>query len=85
IGPACAKLSLYLSGSINAPLVMTEPITAKQNKVDALKERVMEIQKEIDAESYANTEEEKAFNESAFTEDTYTDYYKRYGKHINRR
>ena len=85
IGPACAKLSLYLSGSINAPLVLTEPITAKQNKVDALKERVMEIQKEIDAESYANTEEEKAFNESAFTEDTYTDYYKRYGKHINRR
>ena len=85
IGPACAKLSLYLSGSINATVMLSEPITEKQNKVDELKERVMAIQKEIDAESYANTEEEKAFNESAFTEDSYSDYYKRYGKHINRR
>lgn len=85
IGPACAKLSLYLSGSINATVMLSEPITEKQNTVDELKERVMAIQKEIDAESYANTEEEKAFNESAFTEDSYSDYYKRYGKHINRR
>lgn len=85
IGPACAKLSLYLSGSINATVMLSEPVTEKQNKVDELKERVMAIQKEIDAESYANTEEEKAFNESAFTEDSYSDYYKRYGKHINRR
>ncbi|MBQ6979326.1 MAG: cation:proton antiporter [Clostridia bacterium] len=85
IGPACAKLSLYLSGAINATVMLSEPITEKQNKVDELKERVMAIQKEIDAESYANTEEEKAFNESAFTEDSYSDYYKRYGKHINRR
>lgn len=85
IGPACAKLSLYLSGAINATVMLSEPVTEKQNKVDELKERVMAIQKEIDAESYANTEEEKAFNESAFTEDSYSDYYKRYGKHINRR
>lgn len=85
IGPACAKLSLYLSGSINVSAVLPEPIIEKQNKVDALRERVMAIQKEIDAASYANSEEEKAFNESAFTEDFYADYYKRYGKHINRR
>lgn len=87
IGPASAKLSLYLSGSIDGTETVTiTPVeTAKQDKVAMLRERVMEIQKEIDAESYANTEEEKAFNESAFTEDTYSDYVKRYGKHINRR
>ena len=87
IGPACAKLSLYLSGSIGAAVAETDKSddSLKRNRVDLLKERVMAIQREIDAEQYANTEEEKAFNESAFTEDTYTDYYKRYGKHINRR
>ena len=89
IGPACAKLSLYLSGSIGGA-VETAPVKveelSKQDKVGMLKERVLEIQKEIDAEDYANTEEEKAFNESAFTEDSYSDFYnKRYGKHINRR
>lgn len=85
IGPACAKLSLYLSGSINAPEIISEPTTEKQSRVETLKERVLEIQKQIDAENYANSEEEKAFNESAFTEDTFSDYYKRYGKRINRR
>ena len=87
IGPACAKLSLYLSGSIGGEHVATVGAaeTVKPDRLAILRERVMKIQKEIDAEQYANSEEEKAFNESAFTEDIYTDYYKRYGKHINRR
>lgn len=87
IGPACAKLSLYLSGSIGGEQVATAGAaeTVKPDRLAILRERVMKIQKAIDAEQYANSEEEKAFNESAFTEDTYTDYYKRYGKHINRR
>lgn len=87
IGPACAKLSLYLSGSIGAAETES-PATQKNTKEDklrALKEKVFTIQKEIDAEQYANTEEERAFNESAFTEDSYSDYGKRYGKYINRR
>ena len=70
---------------INAPEIISEPTTEKQSRVETLKERVLEIQKQIDAENYANSEEEKAFNESAFTEDTFSDYYKRYGKRINRR
>ena len=87
IGPACAKLSLYLSGAMEGKDALSEEPSGniKSDRLAALKERVSEIQKEIDAESYANTEEEKAFNESAFTEESYSDYYKRYGKHINRR
>lgn len=90
IGPACAKLSLYLSGSIGASesdpeATVAPPTDEKQDRVALLHERVREIQREIDAEQYSNTEEEKAFNEAAFGEETYSDYYKRYGRHINRR
>ena len=86
VGPGCAKLSLHLSGSINSAdrSDAAEENRTKLDKVAELREKVLQIQKEIDEEQCSDIEE-KAFNESAFSEESYTDYYKRYGKHINRR
>ena len=86
VGPGCAKLSLHLSGSINSAdrSDAAEENRTKLDKVAELREKVLQIQKEIDEEQCSDIEE-KAFNESAFSEESYSDYYKRYGKHINRR
>ena len=67
IGPISAKLSLYLSGSTRA-LVSDSPIAVRQSKAEEFKDKVLGLRNERDAEQYANTEEEKAFNESAFKE-----------------
>ena len=72
IGPACAKLSLYLSKSYSVNL--EEITTVSENMPDGepksqleiLIERIQEIQKEMEAESV--NEEEKVFTEAA--EDT---------------
>lgn len=90
IGPASAKLGLYLSGSFGKE-AKPEPVVIpdaqeikKQEKVLSLKEQMAEIEKQLRNEEYSNSEEEKAFNEAA---DEYgvSDYYNRNRRFINRR
>ncbi len=71
IGPACAKLSLYLSHSYGNPL--DEPILAPadgteappQSEVERLIARIDAIQKELPAHTSTMSEEEQAFLEGA--------------------
>ncbi len=71
IGPACAKLSLYLSHSYGNPL--DEPILAHadgteappQSEVERLIARIDAIQKELPAHTSTMSEEEQAFLEGA--------------------
>lgn len=69
IGPACAKLALYLSKSYSNKLEDIVPLEApqteaeKKNTVEELIERIQIIQKELEKESVS--EEERAFTEAA--------------------
>ena len=71
IGPACAKLSLYLSGSYSdklEELVAVEPTASDgtpKSAVDLLIERIRTIQQTIPAHEVRAAEEEQAFNEAA--------------------
>ena len=74
IGPGCAKLSLYLSGSYSnaleemAPVPETDSEGEKKSEVELLIERIQKIQSELPA----HTEDE---NERAFT-DAAEEYYR---------
>lgn len=90
IGPACAKLSLYLSGSYEKT---SEEETEKNisagvevDRVEDLKAKLIEIQEEIERKEYSRSEEELTFNE-ATEQDEYSlsDYMRRYRKFRNRR
>lgn len=69
IGPACAKLALYLSKSYSnkledlAPVAEISPDGETKNTVDVLIERIQKIQEDLKKEEV--TEEEKAFTEAA--------------------
>ncbi len=68
IGPACAKLSLYLSKSYSTKLEEIVPLEAetekeKANPVELLIERIQVIQKELAEEKVSD--EEQAFTEAA--------------------
>lgn len=69
IGPACAKLSLYLSKSYSTKLEDIVPVEEQsadgtpKTSVDLLVERIQKIQDDLAHE--AETEEEKAFTEAA--------------------
>lgn len=69
IGPACAKLSLYLSGSYSNKLediAQIEEVTVEgtpKTSVELLIERIQKIQEDLAHE--AESEEEKAFTEAA--------------------
>lgn len=70
IGPACAKLSLYLSKSYSDQLEdLTPEITAlpeqKLSEVELLIQRIQAIQKELPAHLNTPSEEELAFTEAA--------------------
>lgn len=72
IGPACAKLSLYLSGSYSTKLEelvpLEEPATEKKeppNSVEQLIERIQKIQRELEEEKNSESPEELAFTEAA--------------------
>ena len=70
IGPACAKLALYLSKSYSNKLediVPPEeiPNAAKKSNVELLIERINKIQERIPPHTAATAEEEKAFTEAA--------------------
>ena len=64
IGPALAKLSLYLSGSYGEE--QEAPVEeAVSPEVVSLETRLLEIERELDKHRYARTEEEAAFMEGA--------------------
>lgn len=71
IGPACAKLSLYLSHSYSNKLEEIVTVEEKgedgktKSSFDLLVERIQKIQDELAQESERETEEEKAFTEAA--------------------
>ena len=83
IGPAMAKLSLHLSGSIGG----AEELPLQQNKkaddTEDLKKRLLAIQAEIAKREYARTEDEAAFEDAIVEQNAGTDYMRR--KFINRR
>ncbi|ETP71529.1 Kef-type K+ transport system, membrane component [Lachnospiraceae bacterium JC7] len=69
IGPGCAKLSLYLSGSYSNELEKMVEVTettedgAQKTEVELLIERIQKIQKELP--DHDDSENEKAFNDAA--------------------
>ena len=70
IGPACAKLSLYLSGSYSNKLedLTPEPVlssSSKPTEVELLVERIQAIQKELPKHENNISEEEQAFMDAA--------------------
>ncbi len=71
IGPACAKLSLYLSHSysnkIEAAVPIDETEMAEKNEVELLIARIEKIRKELPEENPS----ERAFNEAAENYDIY--------------
>ena len=71
IGPACAKLSLYLSGSYStkledlAPVDATTPTGEAKSEVELLIERIRKIQETIPPHELHAHDEEQAFTEAA--------------------
>lgn len=71
IGPACAKLSLYLSGSYStkledlAPVDATTPNGEAKSEVELLIERIRKIQETIPPHELHAHDEEQAFTEAA--------------------
>ncbi|MBQ9313660.1 MAG: cation:proton antiporter [Clostridia bacterium] len=71
IGPACAKLSLYLSGSYSDKLEDIAPVTEvretgeKKTPVELLIERIQKIQEELPKHESIESENEAAFTEAA--------------------
>ncbi len=71
IGPACAKLALYLSGSYSEKLedlVQVEPTAADEppkTELELLIERIQKIQQELPAHNIDPSEEELAFTKAA--------------------
>ena len=71
IGPACAKLSLYLSGSYSnkledlAPIPATEPGQPPKSEVELLIARIQAIQQELPKHNNPYYEDEQAFTEAA--------------------
>ena len=66
IGPACAKLSLYLSGAYADPSPVEETETeAKVSEMERLIAQIQQIQKELPAHVDVISEEERAFDEAA--------------------
>lgn len=83
IGPASAKLALYLSGSYGKD---EEPVPEPElTRAESLKEQLIKIEAELAKEEYAKTEEERAYNEAAEDVFTYGDYLRYNRKFINRR
>ena len=66
IGPACAKLSLYLSGAYaDRPPVEETETEAKVSEMERLIAQIQQIQKELPAHVDVISEEERAFDEAA--------------------
>lgn len=82
IGPACAKLSLYLSKSYSNKLEDMVPITPEttgekpKTEVELLIERINRIQEELPKHSNPYFEDEQAFSEAA--EEHFAQVYNQY-------
>ena len=80
IGPGCAKLSLYLSGSYSNKIENIVPVddsaAKSKNEVELLIERINRIRKELPQENPA----EKAYTEAAENFDIYYPNQRKYGK-----
>lgn len=85
IGPACAKLALYLSKSYGREESEKEVKTEREKQTESLREQLLKIESEIARSEYSGTEEEHAFNEAAADVATYGDYLRYNRKFINRR
>ena len=86
IGPACAKLALYLSGSYDkTEKNVPDEKTDSETKTESLKEQLLKLEAEIARNEYSATEEEKAYNDAAEDAATYGDYLRYNRKFINRR
>jgi hypothetical protein len=83
IGPACAKLALYLSKSYGNPEQSAVTEAPPPSDVESLEARLLAIQREIETKKYVRTEEEDAFMQAAEENDEISDYMKR--KFKNRR
>ena len=74
IGPACAKLSLYLSKSYSNKLEDIVEIAEdghQKSKVELLIERIQAIQKDLPKHDNPFYEEEQAFSEAADEQEQY--------------
>ncbi len=78
VGPACAKLSLYLSGSYSnkiedlAPVAETGADDKPRSEAEILIERIQRIQKELPVHSEPEmSEEEAAFTQAALEQSEY--------------
>ena len=69
VGPALAKLSLYVSGSYGKEAQESEtlepPAHTREDEVSLLKDKLLEIQQTLEIKEYARSEEESAFLEAA--------------------
>lgn len=80
IGPACAKLSLYLSGSYSNRLddIVTEMVKCDEhepeNEVERLIRQIKAIQKELPAHNDPFLEDEQAYDEAAYEHYALTGY-----------
>lgn len=89
IGPACAKLALYKSGSYSnkletlAPVAETTPDGRKKTATELLAERIKKIQETLPPPERGVSEEEQAFEEAA--EETYYYQISRSDRRLNRR
>jgi Kef-type K+ transport system membrane component KefB len=83
IGPACAKLALYLSKSYGNTEQSEVEQAPPPNEVESLEARLLAIQQEIETKKYVRTEEEDAFMQAAEDDDEISEYMKR--KFKNRR
>ena len=87
VGPALAKMSLYLSGSYGKGDAQSDsaaaPIRVRNEEVTVLKEKLLEIQQAIAIKEYARSEEETAFLEAATESSAATEYNRK--KFINKR
>lgn len=90
IGPACAKLSLYLSGSISdriediAPVDTLDSEGKPRREVDILIERIQKIRAELPRRDHAEiSPEEQAFTEAS--EDQYEAMYELHRSRMRRR
>ena len=90
IGPACAKLSLYLSGSISdkiediAPVETVDENGKPRREVDVLIERIQKIRSELpEVEKHEISPEEQAFNDAS--EEQYEAMYELHRNRMRRR
>ena len=86
VGPVCAKLALYLSGSYSNKLediTDVKTVTSegrKMSEVDVLISRINAIRKDIKERDEKTDEAEAAFNEAAEEQNLYSEEQMRHNR-----